>query len=278
MEGLGALSLANTKEVESNPWASKDENKSPPTTSPAPLAVTDVPPPMHEPEFKTPTAPPPVDKDVLLVFDPLADNDLQKPQDAWADAEAHPPPKPSSSEPPPKPIEIQSNQEAKKDATLPTPDKAAQKPLPPDPDSLTTADTIVAPIATAATNESADRTGVASAAPSSASAFTTTFASLARSLSRPRSAAGDAPSSSTGAALGPSRLSGEVQRPTTPSSSAGVVNANARSDSGAKSEAVFDFQRFLDQLKTRSAEPVAQYFRRWACRRHLSAFVPDARW
>ncbi|KAG8853698.1 hypothetical protein FRB91_004498, partial [Serendipita sp. 411] len=51
------------------------------------------------------------------------------------------------------------------------------------------------------------------------------------------------------------RLSGESARPATP-------QTPARSDSRAKpGEGQFDFQRFLDQLKARGAEPVAQYLR-----------------
>ncbi|KAG8834952.1 hypothetical protein FRC17_006255 [Serendipita sp. 399] len=90
--------------------------------------------------------------------------------------------------------------------------------------------------------------------PASASALTSTFTNLARTFSRPRSWGNEAPSASAASNVN-SRLSGENPRPATP-------QTPARSDSRARSgEGQFDFQKFLDQLKTRSAEPVAQFLR-----------------
>ena len=96
----------------------------------------------------------------------------------------------------------------------------------------------------------ADPESPTKAAPVSASAFTNTFANLARTFTRPRSSGPEA--------LAPSnpRTSAEIGRPATP-------QTPVRSDSRAKpAEGLFDFQRFLDQLKTKSAEPVSQYLRR----------------
>ncbi|CCA77889.1 related to VPS9 (involved in vacuole trafficking) [Serendipita indica DSM 11827] len=95
----------------------------------------------------------------------------------------------------------------------------------------------------------ADPESPTKAAPTSASAFTNTFANLARTFSRPRSSGPDTiPSSNP-------RTSVEIGRPATP-------QTPVRSDSRAKpADGQFDFQRFLDQLKTKSAEPVSQYLR-----------------
>lgn len=223
-EALGALTLTSHDEEDSNPWASKTTSEPEPAIPNAPLSTTGVPPPAQTPVFTPATPPAAVDSTVLAAFDPLVDREQQEASDAWAAAEAHPP----KLEP------VPSKEEHSEKSPPQTPDRAAQKPLPPDPDSPTKATPV----------------------PSSASAFTTTFANLARTFSRPRSAAGQ--HADVGGGAGPSRLSGEVIRPVTP------VTANARSDSRARSnEAVFDFQRFLDQLRNRNAEPIAAYLRRY---------------
>lgn len=226
-EALEALTLNNSGE-DSNPWASKPDSEAKSEPPVAPLSTANEPPPEQPPVFTPEPVPAKVDSSVLAAFDPLVDKQQQEAADAWAAAEAHPPkPQPEPTEEKPLPPKEKSPPR--------TPDEVAQKPLPPDPEKPATSPTT--PI------------------PSSASAFTTTFASIARTFSRPRSAAGQHVDTAGGP--GPSRLSGEVMRPVTP------VSANARQDSRVKpAEPVFDFQRFLDQLKSRSAEPVAQYFRR----------------
>jgi Rab5 GDP/GTP exchange factor len=221
-DALGALTLTSHDEEDSNPWASNTTSEPEPALLNATLSTTSV-----TPVFTPATPPVTVDSSVLAAFDPLVDKEQQEASDAWATAEAHPP------KPDPEPTK-EENVPANETSPPPTPDRAAQKPLPPDPDSPTKATPV----------------------PSSASAFTTTFANLARTFSRPRSAAGQNADIVGGA--GPSRLSGEVIRPVTP------ITANARSDSRARSnEAVFDFQRFLDQLRNRNAEPIAAYLRRY---------------
>jgi Rab5 GDP/GTP exchange factor len=218
-EALGTLTLTSHDEEDSNPWASNTASEPVPALPNATLSTTSV-----TPVFTPATPPATVDSSVLAAFDPLVDKEQQEASDAWATAEAHPPkpePEPSKEE------HIPANEQSPPQ----TPDRAAQKPLPPDPDSPTKATPV----------------------PSSASAFTATFANLARTFSRPRSAAGQ-----NADIAGPSRLSGEAVRPVTP------VTSNARSDSRARSnEAVFDFQRFLDQLRNRNAEPIAAYLRRY---------------
>jgi hypothetical protein len=227
-EALEALTLTSHDEEDSNPWASKTTSEPEPAVPSAPLVATGVPPPAQTPVF-TPATPPvtlTLDSSVRAAFDSLVDKEQQEASDAWAAAEAHPP----KQEPVPS---MEEDLPAKETSPPRTPDRAAQKPLPPDPDSPTKATPV----------------------PSSASAFTTTFANLARTFSRPRSAGGQ--NADVGGGVGPSRLSGEVIRPTTP------ATANARSDSRARlNEAAFDFQRFLDQLRNRNAEPIAAYLRR----------------
>jgi hypothetical protein len=223
-EALQALTLNDNVEDEVNPWASKAPDDADGDRSVKPLNTSNEPPPVQEPAFTPVPTPPRHDSSIINEFDPLVDADTKNAHDAWAAAEGHPPKlSPSKASSPPQ-----------------TPTKAAQKPLPPDPESPT------------------------KAVPSSSSAFTTTFANLARSFSRPRSSGSDyVATTSTGP--GSARNSSEQPRPATPLRS--QTSATTKSDTGSRPpEAQFDFQRFLDQLKTRSAEPVSQYLRRYTNR------------
>ncbi|KIM34491.1 hypothetical protein M408DRAFT_303717 [Serendipita vermifera MAFF 305830] len=212
---LSNLKLVDNDE-EVNPWTSKPLQDSNDTTSstPAPLEVTNAPPPVAEPVFTPAPTPPVVNTEALLSeFDPLADQEQKEAQDAWATAESHPP-KADVEQP-----QNQQEVDPVKETTPPrTPTKPTEKPLPESPTKAT-----------------------------QASAFSATFANLARTFSRPRSTEIDPASLPT-----TSRRSGEHSA---------LANPERTDSKGKATEAQFDFQKFLDQLKTRSAEPVAQYFR-----------------
>lgn len=216
---LSNLKLVDNDE-ETNPWASKplpdsnDASLSNTTT----LEVTNAPPPAVEPVFTPAPTPPVVDTTaVLSEFDPLADPEQKDAQDAWATAEAHPPKADIEHE---KQQEQEQKEEVEPVVTTPprTPTKQSEKPLPDSPTK-----------------------------PTQASAFSATFANIARTFTRPRSTEIDPASLPS-----TSRRSGEQQ----------TTNTERTDPKGKPAEAQFDFQKFLDQLKTRSAEPVAQYFRR----------------
>lgn len=187
--------------------------------------------------LKSSSVPPPVEQPVFTptATPPAVDESVLNEFDPLADndertareawaASEGHPPKPSKTPSPPS-----------------TPTKAAEKPLPESPDKA------VPPV------------------PSSASAFTTTFTNLARTFSRPRSSGSDAGIGVKSAPAPPPKNADDygALRPATPTTS--LPSSASRTDSRAKhNDGQFDFQRFLDQLKTRSAEPVAQYFRRYS--------------
>ena len=230
------LKLEEEGGEESNPWASKSTKDGEDGTAGGVSLQLTNPPPVAEPVFTPAPTPPVVDSTILTEFDPLADREGQDAQNAWAAAEAHP-----RQQEPEADVHVHSNPTApskspESQSPQRTPKEATQKALPPDPESPSKPPPV---------------------ASSSASALTNTFANLARSFSRPRSAGPDVPASP--APPGPSRLSGELSS----HNNAPLSSTSARTDSkGKATEAQFDFQKFLDQLKTRGAEPVAQYFRR----------------
>jgi Rab5 GDP/GTP exchange factor len=187
------------------------------------------------------SAKPPVSKDVLNEFDPLANSVELEAQQAWAQAESHPPPPPKT--PPPA------------DSTL--------APAPPVKDLL------VSP-------PDSPQSGTLS--PSSAfpsfSSFAKSFAIPGLGKPRPLSLDAAKPVAS------PATLSSLAAQQETaahsqeqPSSRAGTPTtggAPATSGSGTTSpspenrpdgEVPFDFQKFLDQMKSRNAEPVSKYLR-----------------
>lgn len=175
-------------------------------------------------------------EEVLREFDPLASQEEQAAREAWADADAHPPPPPRTPSPPPPPT---------KDTLPPSPDL----PLVPPP-----------------------------AAPSSAFP---SLAALARSFSIPTIPRSRPVSFDFAKAVpSPATLSSfasQQQQPQNPDTIA-VKGINSPSGSGTESprhrtgdgttdgkdrekEQPFDFQKFLDQMKLKAAEPVARYLR-----------------
>lgn len=178
------------------------------------------------------TQPPKVSTDILNQFDPLASLEEEAAREAWNTSESHPPPPrtPSPSTPPVPPLK----------------------------------DTLESP-----SESSPDQPSGSSSFPSLA-ALTRNFSIPGLSRSRPVSldAAKAVP------AL-PTLSSFEVQQNTPRDDSATTPNGSAtqpatQSRSGTPSltlggkereEIPFDFQKFLDQMKSRGAEPVSKYLR-----------------
>jgi Rab5 GDP/GTP exchange factor len=169
-----------------------------------------------------------LDSNTLSEFNPLVDKEEKEAREAWATAESHPPP--------PQPPAEDGSQEVEVPPPLPLKHKYT-----------TSVD-------------------LYTDGPSSASSFTTVFpafANIARSLSRQgnwndvnRSGAEAVPSPTTLASMAKKQATAAMEETPKPPTGPG-------GDTPSKSiEPLFDFQRFLDQLKTRSAEPVAKYFRR----------------
>jgi hypothetical protein len=221
--GLTKLNISEDATPE-NPWASKAAS---PTPEPVSKVEDAAPPPAATPVFERATSPPALDPKVLSEFDPLVDKEEKEAREAWATAESHPPPPhPAKDEP----------QEV--DASPPPPPLRHKQ--------------------TTSVDISAD-------GPSSASSFTTVFpafANIARSLSRQgtrndvdRSGAEVVPSPTTLASMAKKQATAAAEETPKPASDSGKTPSKS-------TEPPFDFQRFLDQLKTRSAEPVAKYFRR----------------
>jgi hypothetical protein len=178
---------------------------------------------------------PQVSKDVLSQFDPLANMEEEAAREAWETSEAHPPPPRT-----PSPV------------AAPTPPlKDLSKPSSPP--------------------ESPQMSGG-----SSASSSFPSLAALARTFSIPLSRPRPLSLDTAKAVPSPATLSSfasQQDTPRTDESTSGRDSATRRSTpSGSgtaspvpgareKGEIPFDFQNFLDQMKTRSAEPVSKYLR-----------------
>lgn len=174
-----------------------------------------------------------VDTTLLMEFDPLADKVESNARDAWASSEGHPPPP----APPPKPP-LQDLGSKEGGNNPPSAPKHQHRPS-------TTLDP-----------------------PTSAAAQVTTFATLASLARAPfgrRSrasslaqnvlpATGEAGSS---APPTPSKASAPLSQPPP----ATPAKDHDRMGDPSKPDPPFDFQKFLDQMKMKSAEPVAKYLR-----------------
>ncbi|KAF8159428.1 hypothetical protein B0H34DRAFT_703412 [Crassisporium funariophilum] len=186
----------------------------------------------------TPEPKHPVSAEVLNEFDPLASLEEQAARDAWETSEGHPPPPPpprTPSPPPPPPLKDYLTSPTSPEAT--SPDTAS---------SAATATVITSP----------------SSFPSLA-AFARSFSIP---LGRPRPLSLDA---SAKAVPSPSTLSSfaSQQEGSQPKSAISGSSTPNRTNSGTASpvpkptDGAFDFQRFLDQMKTKSADPVSKYLR-----------------
>lgn len=190
---------------------------------------------MREPIPLKPQARP----DILDEFDPLASHEEKAAKEAWGTSESHPlpSPPPSRSLPPPgSPVEVH-------------PDDQGEPPPPPAKDA----------------NDLPARPTSPLASFPSLAALARTFALPLTARQRPRSldTATAVPSPAT-----LSSFASQQQTPptivTSPPSEENTPVSRAGSAAGLDPPQ-FDFQRFLDQMKLRAAEPVAKYLRSYVC-------------
>ncbi|KAJ7224138.1 hypothetical protein GGX14DRAFT_648637 [Mycena pura] len=164
---------------------------------------------------------PPVFEQVLTQFDPLANQEEAAAREAWENSESHPPPPRTPSPTPP---------------TLPYKDGASQQQVDPP---LTPSSSVFP----------------------SFSALARTFSIPMKSKSRPGSVDVAKPVPS------PSALSTFVEQQTQEGSAANEGTARQGTPPASTSDAdnagppPFDFQKFLDQMKSRHAEAVAKYLK-----------------
>jgi Rab5 GDP/GTP exchange factor len=174
--------------------------------------------------------------DILDEFDPLASHEEQAAKEAWESSESHPP-LPSRSLPPPgPPVDIRTDDQ---DEPPPPPGKSADE-LP--------------------------------ARPASPLASFPSLAALARTFALPLAARQRPRSLDTATAVpSPATLSSFASQQQTPPTivSSPLGNGGTSTSQGSKTAGTdppqFDFQRFLDQMKLRAAEPVAKYLRSYVC-------------
>lgn len=193
----------------------------------------------------------PVSKDVLSEFDPLvASAEEQAAHDAWETAESHPPPRSSSLSPYSAPV---------KDGQNPSPGSRTR--------TLESGTCSSTPLPVSPTPSSSFPSLAVLARTFSIPSFSPKTRSLSLDVAKPIAS--------------PSTLSFVVQQDQRAEFSEderspvlSTANSLARSDvstvrdsrdgggNGSKSaEGQFDFQKFLDQMKTRSADPVSKYLR-----------------
>ncbi|KIM90406.1 hypothetical protein PILCRDRAFT_84425 [Piloderma croceum F 1598] len=233
--------------TELNPWQDQPGTSSP-LTKPMELHTSDLS-TIDNPIYVLPdpasTPVPEHDRDahaeeVLNEFDPLTDRGEQAAREAWASAESHPPPPQSTPVPQP-------------DTSIL--DSVSPEPPPKDIPVLQTQPPSDPPVASGSNFPS--------------------LASLARSFSiptivRPRPTSIDV----ARAVPSPATLSSfsvqQDQQPHDPENSIAVIRSSTPEANGTDSprpgrdqdkEPTFDFQKFLDQMKLKSADPVAKFLR-----------------
>ncbi|PPQ78679.1 hypothetical protein CVT25_010700 [Psilocybe cyanescens] len=230
--------------LSANPW---NDTSSESSTAPSPKekpAIAPLDPSLYkQPIFAglndgalTPEPKSDVAKEVLSEFDPLASQEEKAAREAWETSEGHPPP----------------------------PQRTPTPPLPPLKDLYITSPTSPEP-------PSADASGAT--ALTSPSSFPS-FAAFARSFSIPLRNRPQSLDASAKAVPSPSTISSFASQQAAPGSertdgkavASGSSTPN-RTGSGTASpvpkasDGGFDFQKFLDQMKTKSAEPVSKYLR-----------------
>ncbi|KAJ7696540.1 hypothetical protein B0H17DRAFT_1007669 [Mycena rosella] len=233
----GGAAVGLTVPTDPNPWddttPTSNKEEEPPTPEERPLHTPD--PSLLDHSFSegfeagpAVSLKPPVSDEVLTEFDPLANQEEVAAREAWESEEGHPPPPRTPSPPPPPP---------------PLKDDGHLQPSTPS-----------------------------SSVFPSFSSFARTFALPIRSRSRPGSmdVARGVPSPSTLSAFveqqqqqpqpqppqNPEPSGASTSEPTSGRSTPGTSSSDAD-----KADPPFDFQKFLDQMKTRSAEPVAKYLK-----------------
>ncbi|KAF6761755.1 guanine nucleotide exchange factor Vps9 [Ephemerocybe angulata] len=177
---------------------------------------------------------PPVSEAILSEFDPLANREEQAAKSAWESSESHPPPPRTPSPPPP---------------SLPEKDEPSSSRTSPSsgsefPSFSALARTFALPLTPLAPRPRPQSIDVAR--PVASPATLSSFASQQ-----------DAPSRSAG-----SDQQKNASRSNTPLAAGSGTASPVPGTRGDKpGEAQFDFQRFLDQMKSKSAEPVSKYLR-----------------
>ncbi|KAF8651601.1 hypothetical protein AX16_004691 [Volvariella volvacea WC 439] len=239
---------------------------------------------------------PPIPGDVLQDFDPLISQEEKAARDAWENAESHPPPPPPTGKGLPHTPSPPTSKESPISSRSPSPSLARPQTPSRSQPAISTPTPVTATGTTAVMNSPTNpfasasfpslaalaRTfaipGLGSPKPRPQSldiarpiASPTTLSSLAaQQESRPSSRAGiirvatpGQGQGSGGLMLGPSGGEAMNQVASGSSSGSGVaspVPSGSRGGNTDKGES-FDFQKFLDQMKTKSAEPVAKYLR-----------------
>jgi Rab5 GDP/GTP exchange factor len=246
-ESLDTLKLSAPDRVlepatpEPNPWQTTSEPEPDTSIHAEPIAAYDVP---TASGFATPIRP---DDDhrkadaVLHEFDPLASEEERGAREAWSHSEGHPMPPPPKS--PPAVLD------------LPTPEEppAASSIIPTSPfPSLTAlARTFALPL-TRTGRERPRSLDTAASVPSPA----TLSSFAARQRLHP-----SLPASPTISASNSADGSPDPSRDGSPL----PAGTRVRRDKDKDKESEFDFQKFLDQMKLKAAEPVAKYLRSCVC-------------
>ena len=293
---LSSLSLSGPIDPWSRPIDDNDPEDPPATANPPAISSdTDTAPPGPDGPLPLPTENPPfapsvpevhVDQAVLDDFDPVGNKAEQEARSAWEQSEPHPPPPVVS----PKSSLIQSDPVAQ-DNTTPLPTNAQSLPPPapiPIPDPVPAPPITDKPLpdtnATISTTQDLAQSISRSTTPSLSglAAIARTFipkspARKSRPLSIDQAAVISSPTAAAfgvsaqehgsghhGPALSPLNPEAQSERndnqPQTPGS-APRTSKNAAGDVNKDQPPPFDFQFFLEQMKSKPAEPVARYLR-----------------
>ncbi|KAK7677585.1 hypothetical protein QCA50_019396 [Cerrena zonata] len=177
---------------------------------------------------------------ILEEFDPLANQEEKAAKEAWESSESHPPPPPSKDPVIPNAhTSTEASTPQRATTTQPEPPRPSS-PIPSFPSLAALARTFSIPLGPRTRPRSLD---TAAAVPSPA-----TISSFASQQQIPPRT--EAPPTSASRNAGPST-------PTRSSSRSSRVQSNDREGESL----AFDFQKFLDQMKQKNAEPVAKYLR-----------------
>ncbi|KAI0769168.1 hypothetical protein BC629DRAFT_1534260 [Irpex lacteus] len=233
-ESLSKLRISNseTPQASSNPW---QDNPEPPAGDVHVNTLTIIPDVSFDPTVSpgfvaTPEPPPeaePVKHEILQEFDPLVSTEEKAAKEAWETSESHPPPPPPPEESKPPPP-VPAKQAAPVVESEPP---RSNSPIPSFPSLAALARTFALPLTGARPRPRSLDTATAVPSPTTISSF-----AAQQQLPRP-----------------------PVTPPNHASQDSGRSTPMSRSRSDDPPQ--FDFQRFLDQMKTKSADPVAKYLR-----------------
>jgi len=296
-KNLDSLSLSEPID----PWSRPLDDNNPtdpalPTTPPTTAskrgitdsAGSDGPPPLpvETPPFASSEPDVQVDQTIINDFDPLGNKTEQEAKKAWEQSEPHPPvpPKPSSAHPEPitqdGPIPVPANtQSLPPPAPIPVPDPIpippviTDKPLP-DPNSTTsTTQDPAQPVSLSSTPTFSGLAALARTFIPKSPVRTSRPLSIdqATVIPSPTTASFGAHAQEQGASHKRSQSQGQVppplnleardeNRPGTPGSAPRTPKSAAK-DVDKDQPPPFDFQSFLEQIKSKPAEPVAKYLR-----------------